>query len=166
MHSQLIKDIFFIVSPLFFEPAKVQVKPKTPRQKQARKTLPAKEEESTQDSELPGPSVQTKISNSLDVEKNTLTCGKDLDDCSTGDQTTQTRTITSQNRWGKKEINQINFPKCVVDTHHMIHVNFYFPILTENPKTTLALQANLRLAKPLPKGLRSKLHAQREKDLN
>uniref|UniRef100_A0A671XHW1 Myb-like domain-containing protein n=1 Tax=Sparus aurata TaxID=8175 RepID=A0A671XHW1_SPAAU len=78
--------------------AKVQVKPKTPRQKQARKTLPAKEEESTQDSELPGPSVQTKISNSLDVEKNTLTCGKDLDDCSTGDQTSQTRTITSQNR--------------------------------------------------------------------
>lgn len=89
------------MSPLFFEPAKVQVKPKTPRQKQARKTLPAKEEESTRDSELPGPSVETKISDGndhLDVEKNTLTCGKDLDDCSTGAQTTQTRRIRSQNR--------------------------------------------------------------------
>lgn len=66
----------------------------------------------------------------------------------------------------KHVTNQIDFPKCVVDTHHMIHVNFCFPILTENPKTTLPLQANLRLAKPLPRGLRSKLHAQREKDLN
>ncbi|KAM8743682.1 uncharacterized protein AB9X84_017944 isoform 2-T2 [Acanthopagrus schlegelii] len=81
--------------------AKVQVKPKTPRQKQASKTLPAKEEDSTHDSELPGPSVQLKISDGddhLDVEKNILTRGKDLDDCSTGAQTTQTTRIRSRNR--------------------------------------------------------------------
>ncbi|XP_073333972.1 uncharacterized protein [Pagrus major] len=81
--------------------AKVQVKPKTPRQKQASKTLPAKEEESTQDSELPGPSVQPKIldgDDHLDIEKNTLACGKDLEDSRTGAETTQTRSIRSQNR--------------------------------------------------------------------
>lgn len=66
----------------------------------------------------------------------------------------------------KNETNQIDSPKCVVDTYHMINVNFYFPILTENPKTTLLLQANLRLAKPLPRGLRSELRAQWEKNLN
>lgn len=89
------------MSPFFFEAAKVQVKPKTPRQKQASKTLPAKEEDSTHDSELPGPSVQLKISDGddhLDVEKNILTRGKDLDDCSTGAQTTQTTRIRSRNR--------------------------------------------------------------------
>ena len=64
MHSQLI-GLIFIMCPSLFQPAKLQVKPSTTRTKQASKTSAAKEaelisiqENTIQDSEVPGPSVQ------------------------------------------------------------------------------------------------------------
>lgn len=94
-----------------FEPAKLQVKPNTTRKKQASKTLAAKEAESiqtntTQDSELPGPSVQPKAfdepqkesGDHVDIEKETLGGGKDPEDSSSGTKTTQTKGTSSRNR--------------------------------------------------------------------
>ncbi|XP_044029871.1 transcription factor TFIIIB component B'' homolog isoform X3 [Siniperca chuatsi] len=94
--------------------AKLQVKPNTTRKKQARETLAAREAESipiqtntTQDLELPGPSVQSeavdevvtepqKQSDHVDTEKETLTSGKHPEDSSTGAQTKQTRGASSR----------------------------------------------------------------------
>ncbi len=94
-----------------FEPAKRQVKPNTTRKKQTSKTLAAKEAESiqtntTQDSELPGPSVQPKAfdepqkgsGDHVDIEKEILGGGKDPDASSSGSQSAQTRGTTSRNR--------------------------------------------------------------------
>lgn len=94
-----------------FEPAKLQVKPSTMRKKQASKTLAAKEAESiqtnaTQESELPGPSVQPKAfdltqkgsGDHVDIEKGTLGGVKDPEDSSSGAQTTQTRATSRRNR--------------------------------------------------------------------
>ncbi|XP_078128107.1 uncharacterized protein LOC144531719 [Sander vitreus] len=99
------------------EPAKLQVKPNTTKRKQTSKTLAAKEEESilietntTQHSELPGPSVQPTVfdddvtepqkgsDDHVDVEKETLTGGEDPEDSSSGAQTTRTRRASSRNR--------------------------------------------------------------------
>ncbi|XP_070780752.1 transcription factor TFIIIB component B'' homolog [Enoplosus armatus] len=90
--------------------AKLQVKPNAPRKKQASKALAAKEAESipiqtntTQDSELPGPSAQPRAFDAVstgpqegsgdhvDIEKKTLGGGKDPEDSSSGTQTAQTR---------------------------------------------------------------------------
>lgn len=59
MHSQQI-GLIFIMCLSLFQPAKLQVKPRTTRTKQASKTLAAKEAElsTIQDSEVPGSSAQ------------------------------------------------------------------------------------------------------------
>ncbi|XP_034752722.1 transcription factor TFIIIB component B'' homolog isoform X2 [Etheostoma cragini] len=98
-------------------PAKLQVKPNTTKRKQASKTLTAKEAESIPihpkpagHSRLPGSSVQPKdvdddvtepqkgSDDHMDVEKETLTGGKDPEDSSSGAQTTRTRRASSRNR--------------------------------------------------------------------
>ncbi|XP_051268098.1 transcription factor TFIIIB component B'' homolog isoform X2 [Dicentrarchus labrax] len=92
--------------------AKLQAKPKTQKKKQASKTLTAKEAEpiSTQESECPGPSVQPKDFDEVvtepqkgsgdreDTEKETLMSGNEVEDRSSGAQTTQTRGTRSRNR--------------------------------------------------------------------
>lgn len=92
------------MSPFLFETGKLQVKPKTPRKKQATKTLAAKETESipTQISELPGPSLEPKSldevlpeskkgsGDHVDIKKETLMDGKDPADSSFGAQTRRT----------------------------------------------------------------------------
>ncbi|XP_039635737.1 mucin-5AC isoform X3 [Perca fluviatilis] len=102
------------------EPDKLQVKPNTTKRKQACKTLAAKEAESipiqtntTQHSELPGPSEQPNIFDDdvtepqkgsdghVDVKKETLTGGEDPEDSSLGTQTTRTRWASSRNRKAK-----------------------------------------------------------------
>lgn len=110
MHSQQIEHIIFVMSPFLFEPAKLQAKPKTPRKKQASKTLAAKETESTPThvSELPGPSVEPKTLDEVvteskkgsgdhaDIKKEIWKEGwKDPED-SAGAQTTQTRRTSSR----------------------------------------------------------------------
>ncbi|XP_039635742.1 mucin-4 isoform X7 [Perca fluviatilis] len=100
--------------------AKLQVKPNTTKRKQACKTLAAKEAESmpiqtntTQHSELPGPSVQPNVFDDdvtepqkgsdghVDFKKETLTGGEDPEDSSLGTQTTRTRRASSRNRKAK-----------------------------------------------------------------
>ncbi|XP_038589444.1 transcription factor TFIIIB component B'' homolog isoform X2 [Micropterus salmoides] len=95
--------------------AKLQVTPNTTTRMRASKTLAAKESipvqaNTTQDSELPGPSVQPKAINELitepqkrscehtDIEKETLIDGKDHENSSSGAQTAQTRRTSSRNR--------------------------------------------------------------------
>ncbi|XP_027137925.1 transcription factor TFIIIB component B'' homolog isoform X2 [Larimichthys crocea] len=87
--------------------AKLQVKPKTQRKRQA-----SKEAESTpaQDSELPGPSEEPKVMDELsdepqkesgdrtDLEKEIPTGGKDPEDSSSGAQTTGRRGTSSRKR--------------------------------------------------------------------
>ncbi|XP_035523717.1 transcription factor TFIIIB component B'' homolog isoform X2 [Morone saxatilis] len=104
--------------------AKLQAKPKTQRKKQASKTLTAKEAEPicTQDSERPGPSVQPKDFDEVvtepqkgsddreDTEKETLTSGNEVEDHSSGAQTTQTRGTRSRNR------NPKGFPSSLAET--------------------------------------------------
>ncbi|KAG8010547.1 Transcription factor TFIIIB component B''-like protein, partial [Nibea albiflora] len=91
--------------------AKLQVKPKTQRKKQA-----SKEAESTpaQDSELPGPSEEPEVMEELstepqkesgdrvDLEKEIPTGGKDPEDSSSGAQTTGRRGTSSRNRKPKR----------------------------------------------------------------
>lgn len=111
MHSQQIEHIIFIMSPFLFEPAELQAKSKTPRKKQASKTLAAKETESipTHVSELPGPSVEPKTLDEVvteskkgsgdhaDIKKKTWKEGeKDPEDSNAGAQTTQTRRTSSR----------------------------------------------------------------------
>lgn len=102
-----------------FEPAKLQVKPNTLTKKQASETLVAKEAESspiqtytTQDSELPGPSVQPIAFDDNDVvtepqkgsgddvviEEETVTGGKNSEDSISGAETTQSRGTRRRNR--------------------------------------------------------------------
>ncbi|XP_045922961.1 transcription factor TFIIIB component B'' homolog isoform X2 [Micropterus dolomieu] len=95
--------------------AKLQVTSNTTTTMRASKTLAAKESipvqaNTTQDSELAGPSVQPKAINELitepqkrscehiDIEKETLIDGKDHENSSSGAQTAQTRRTSSRNR--------------------------------------------------------------------
>ncbi|XP_042364774.1 transcription factor TFIIIB component B'' homolog [Plectropomus leopardus] len=107
--------------------AKLQVKPNKAEREQASKTLAAKEAEpipiqtnTTQLSELPGPSVQPKTFDDIDTEqqkgsgdhvdaeKETQTSGEDPEDSSSGETNKRRRGTSSRNRKLKGIISETN----------------------------------------------------------